>query len=39
MYRSAGYVEVGAFNREPYADHWFEKRVKPARLADQAGDR
>lgn len=25
MYRSAGYREVGAFNDEPYADHWFEK--------------
>jgi DNA-binding MarR family transcriptional regulator/N-acetylglutamate synthase-like GNAT family acetyltransferase len=27
MYRSAGYVEVDAFNDEPYAHHWFEKRV------------
>jgi DNA-binding MarR family transcriptional regulator/GNAT superfamily N-acetyltransferase len=25
MYRSGGYREVGAFNGEPYADHWFEK--------------
>ena len=25
MYRSGGYREVGAFNDEPYADHWFEK--------------
>src|SRR5262245_11130537 len=25
LYRSAGYREVGAFNDEPYADHWFEK--------------
>jgi GNAT superfamily N-acetyltransferase len=25
LYRSAGYVEVPAFNAEPYADHWFEK--------------
>jgi hypothetical protein len=24
--RSAGYVEVDAFNDEPYAHHWFEKR-------------
>jgi DNA-binding MarR family transcriptional regulator/N-acetylglutamate synthase-like GNAT family acetyltransferase len=39
MYRSAGYVEVGAFNREPYADHWFEKRLKPGRRANQRGDR
>ena len=27
MYRSTGYVEVDAFNDEPYADHWFEKRL------------
>ena len=27
MYRSAGYVEVDAFNDEPYGDHWFEKRL------------
>jgi DNA-binding MarR family transcriptional regulator/GNAT superfamily N-acetyltransferase len=27
LYRSAGYVEVDAFNEEPYADHWFEKRL------------
>jgi GNAT superfamily N-acetyltransferase len=27
LYRSAGYVEVEAFNDEPYADHWFEKRL------------
>ena len=26
LYRSAGYVEVDAFNDEPYAHHWFEKR-------------
>jgi DNA-binding MarR family transcriptional regulator/N-acetylglutamate synthase-like GNAT family acetyltransferase len=25
MYRSAGYREVEAFNKEPYAHHWFEK--------------
>ena len=24
-YRSAGYLEVAAFNNEPYAHHWFEK--------------
>ena len=28
LYRSAGYVEVPAFNTEPYAHHWFEKRLK-----------
>lgn len=27
LYRSAGYVEVPAFNDEPYAQHWFEKRL------------
>ena len=26
LYRSAGYVEVPAFNDEPFADRWFEKR-------------
>jgi GNAT superfamily N-acetyltransferase len=29
LYRSAGYVEVPPFNDEPYADHWFEKRLAP----------
>jgi DNA-binding MarR family transcriptional regulator/GNAT superfamily N-acetyltransferase len=28
MYRSAGYLEVPAFNDEPYADHWFEKELR-----------
>jgi DNA-binding MarR family transcriptional regulator len=27
MYDRAGYVEVPAFNAEPFADHWFEKRL------------
>jgi DNA-binding MarR family transcriptional regulator/GNAT superfamily N-acetyltransferase len=27
LYRSAGFREVPAFNDEPFADHWFEKRV------------
>jgi len=27
LYRSAGFVEVAAFNAEPYAHHWFEKRL------------
>jgi DNA-binding MarR family transcriptional regulator/GNAT superfamily N-acetyltransferase len=27
LYRSAGYREVEAFNDEPYAHHWFEKRL------------
>jgi DNA-binding MarR family transcriptional regulator/GNAT superfamily N-acetyltransferase len=27
MYRTSGYREVDPFNDEPYADHWFEKRL------------
>jgi DNA-binding MarR family transcriptional regulator/GNAT superfamily N-acetyltransferase len=27
LYRSSGYVEVPAFNEEPFAHHWFEKRL------------
>ena len=27
LYRSSGYLEVPAFNDEPYAHHWFEKRL------------
>ena len=27
LYKSAGYAEVAPFNDEPYADHWFEKRL------------
>lgn len=27
LYRRAGYTEVPPFNDEPYAHHWFEKRV------------
>ncbi len=27
LYRSAGWVEVARFNDEPFADHWFEKRL------------
>jgi len=26
LYRRSGYREVAAFNDDPYADHWFEKR-------------
>ena len=29
LYRSAGFAEVEAFNDEPYAHHWFEKRLQP----------
>jgi DNA-binding MarR family transcriptional regulator/GNAT superfamily N-acetyltransferase len=28
LYRSEGYVEVPAFNDEPFADHWFEKTLR-----------
>jgi len=27
LYRGSGFREVAAFNDEPYADHWFEKRL------------
>ena len=27
LYRSSGFVEVRPFNDEPYAHHWFEKRL------------
>ena len=27
LYRGSGYFEVKAFNSEPYAHHWFEKRL------------
>src|SRR4051794_37700510 len=29
LYRSSGWVDVPAFNNEPFADHWFEKSVQP----------
>ncbi len=28
LYLSAGYREVEAFNTDPYAQHWFEKRLR-----------
>jgi GNAT superfamily N-acetyltransferase len=28
LYRSAGYIEVPPFNDEPFAHHWFEKRLR-----------
>jgi ribosomal protein S18 acetylase RimI-like enzyme len=27
LYRREGYDEVAAFNDEPYAHHWFQKRL------------
>ena len=32
LYRSSGWVEVPRFNDEPFADHWFEKRLVSALL-------
>jgi DNA-binding MarR family transcriptional regulator/GNAT superfamily N-acetyltransferase len=29
LYRSYGFLEVAPFNDEPYAHHWFEKRLDP----------
>jgi GNAT superfamily N-acetyltransferase/DNA-binding MarR family transcriptional regulator len=29
LYCQNGFVEVRAFNDEPYAHHWFEKRLRP----------
>jgi GNAT superfamily N-acetyltransferase len=28
LYQSTGYVEVEPFNDEPYAHHWFEKKLR-----------
>lgn len=31
MYRERGYAEIPRYNADPYADHWFEKRLgRPA---------
>jgi len=27
LYRKAGYAEIARFNDNPYADHWFEKKL------------
>jgi DNA-binding MarR family transcriptional regulator/ribosomal protein S18 acetylase RimI-like enzyme len=32
LYRQSGFREVEHFNDEPYAHHWFEKRLAPARV-------
>ena len=37
MYRAAGYREVAAFNDEPYANHWFEKRLGPRKQTRRRG--
>ncbi|HXT17521.1 MAG TPA: helix-turn-helix domain-containing GNAT family N-acetyltransferase [Gemmatimonadaceae bacterium] len=31
MYRRSGYVEIEPFNDEPYAHHWFEKKLRRRR--------
>ena len=31
LYRASGYEEVDAFNDEPYAHFWFEKRLRRSR--------
>jgi DNA-binding MarR family transcriptional regulator/GNAT superfamily N-acetyltransferase len=33
LYRSAGFAEIAPFNAEPYAHHWFEKRLVATGLA------
>jgi GNAT superfamily N-acetyltransferase len=30
MYHARGYVEIPRYNDDPYADHWFEKRLESA---------
>ena len=32
LYRRSGYIEVEAFNAEPYAHHWFEKQLVVSHL-------
>lgn len=35
LYRTSGYTEVPAFNDEPYAHHWFEKRLNLTARKDE----
>jgi ribosomal protein S18 acetylase RimI-like enzyme len=35
LYRRYGYLEVAAFNQEPYAHHWFEKVLRKTRSTYQ----
>lgn len=39
LYHSCGFQEVPAFNDEPYAHHWFEKRIAAGGGDGTAGDR
>ncbi|MER6094760.1 helix-turn-helix domain-containing GNAT family N-acetyltransferase [Streptomyces sp. NPDC001728] len=34
LYHSSGFQEVAAFNDEPYAHHWFEKRISTPPFGD-----
>ncbi len=34
MYRATGYVAIERYNDNPYAHHWFEKRLTPAGSED-----
>jgi hypothetical protein len=31
MYSAAGYREIERYNDDPYANHWFEKRLSGER--------
>jgi GNAT superfamily N-acetyltransferase len=39
LYTRSGYVGVDAFSSEPYADHWFEKRLGSIRCLGGASSR
>jgi len=39
LYTRSGYREVDAFSSEPYAHHWFEKRLGAIRSVGQASSR
>ena len=39
LYRRNGYAEVAPFNREPYAHHWFEKRLAASSRPGASGRR
>ena len=38
LYRSTGWVEVPAFNDEPFADHWFEKTLVPGQSSSATSE-
>ena len=37
MYSARGYVEIPSYNDDPYANHWFEKRLSAALAPRAAG--